>query len=287
MYTVMGITGRVGSVLGHDLLAAGLPLRAVVQDDVKSRQWASRGGETAVAQYGDVDALTNAFRGSEAVFVMLPPNADPEHDFSHARHLIDAIRQALAATRPRRVVCLSSVGADCEAPSLLTALHMLETAMVSLSLPVTFLRPAWLMENFAWDIEPARERGELPSYLQPVDRAIPMASTSDVGHFAARAMQEDFTDERVWEIEGPERYSPDDIAAALARVLVRDVRAEAVPRAGWDPLFRAQGMRNPMPRIQMLDGFNNDAFHFRDDGKHALRGNITLVEAIAALVRES
>lgn len=287
MYTVMGITGRVGGVLGHDLLAAGLPLRGVVPDTVNSGRWATLGGEMAVAENGDVDALTQAFRGSEAVFVMLPPNADPEPDFSHARHLIDAIRQALAATRPKRVVCLSSIGADCETPSLLTALHLFETAMLSLSLPVTFLRPAWLMENFAWDIEPARERGELPSYLQPVDRALPMVSASDVGHFAARAMQTPFSDNPIWEIEGPERYSPDDIAAALARALVRDVRAEAVPRAGWDPLFRAQGMRNPLPRIQMLDGFNNGDFRFHDDGKHALRGGVTLVEAIAALVRES
>ena len=287
MYTVMGITGRVGGVIGHDLLTAGLPLRAVVQDPVKSSRWATLGSEIAVAENGDVGALMNAFRNSEAVFVMLPPNADPEPDFSHARHLIDAIRQALATTRPKRVVCLSSIGADCESPSLLTALRMFETAMVSLSLPVTFLRPAWLMENFAWDIAPARERGELPSYLQPVDRTIPMVSTSDVGHFAARAMQEHFTGERVWEIEGPDRYSPDDIAAALARALARDVRAEAVPRAGWDPLFRAQGMRNPAARIQMLDGFNNDGFRFRDGGQHTLRGEVTLVQAIAALVRES
>jgi uncharacterized protein YbjT (DUF2867 family) len=287
MYTVMGITGRVGGVIGHDLLTAGLPLRAIVQDAVRSSRWATLGGEIAVAEHGDVDALTNAFRGSEAVFVMLPPNADPEPDFSHARHLIDAVRQALAATRPKRVVCLSSIGADHDAPSLLTALSMFETAMVSVSLPVTFLRPAWLMENFAWDIAPARERGVFPSYLQPVERAIPMVSTSDVGHFAARAMQDDFHDERIWEIEGPERYSPDDIAAALARALVRDVHAEAVPRAAWDPLFRAQGMRNPLPRIQMLDGFNDDSFHFLDGGQHALRGGVTLNEAIAALVRES
>lgn len=287
MYTVMGISGRVGSVVGHDLLAAGLPLRAVVQDTVKSGRWATLGSDIAVAENGDADALTHAFRDSDAVFVMLPPNADPEPDFSHARHLIDAIRQALAAARPKRVVCLSSIGADCEAPSLLTAMRMFEAAMLSVSLPMVVLRPAWLMENFAWDIAPARERGELPTYLQPVDRAIPMVSATDVGHFAARAMQAHSIDERIWEIEGPERYSPDDIAAALARALVRDVRAEAVPRAGWDPLFRAQGMRNPLPRIQMLDGFNTDGFRFRNDGQHTLRGDVTLFEAIAALVRET
>jgi uncharacterized protein YbjT (DUF2867 family) len=287
MYTVMGITGRVGGVIGHDLLTAGLPLRAIVQNPVKSSRWATLGGEIAVAENGDVDALTNAFRGSEAVFVMLPPNADPEPDFSHARYLIDAIVKALDATRPKRVVCLSSIGADSDVPSLLTALRMFETALLSLHLPVTFLRPAWLMENFSWDIAPARERGEFPSYLAPVDRALPMVSTNDVGHFAARAMQEDVSDVRIWEIEGPERYSPDDIAAALARALVRDVRAEAVPRAGWDPLFRAQGMRNPVPRIQMLDAFNDGTFRFRDDGSHTLRGEVTLLEAIAALVRET
>ncbi|VVE68157.1 NmrA family transcriptional regulator [Pandoraea anapnoica] len=287
MYTVMGITGRVGGVIGHDLLTAGLPLRAIVQDPVKSSRWATLGGEIAVAENGDADALTNAFRGSEAVFVMLPPNADPELDFSHARHLIDAIVKALSATHPKRVVCLSSIGADCDTPSLITALRLFEEAVREVRLPVTFLRPAWLMENFAWDIAPARERGELPSYLAPVDRAIPMVSTNDVGHFAARAMQEDFDGERIWEIEGPDRYSPDDIAAALARALVRDVSAEAVPRAGWDPLFRAQGMRNPLPRIQMLDGFNDGTFKFRDNGEQVMRGEVTLLEAITALVRET
>jgi len=65
------------------------------------------------------------------------------------------------------------------------------------------------------------------------------------------------------------------------------VRAEAVPRAGWDPLFRAQGMRNPLPRIQMLDGFNDGTFKFRDNGQHVMRGDVTLLDAITALVRET
>jgi hypothetical protein len=29
-----------------------------------------------------------------------------------------------------------------------------------------------------------------------------------------------------------------------------------VPRETWESLLKLQGMKNPTPRIQMLDGFN-------------------------------
>ena len=37
---------------------------------------------------------------------------------------------------------------------------------------------------------------------------------------------------------------------------------EAVPRETWDTLFQPQGMKNPGPRIQMLDGFNQGWIEF-------------------------
>jgi hypothetical protein len=35
-----------------------------------------------------------------------------------------------------------------------------------------------------------------------------------------------------------------------------EVRAESVPRETWVSLFTSQGRKHPMPRVQMLDGFN-------------------------------
>src|SRR3954466_11539643 len=43
------------------------------------------------------------------------------------------------------------------------------------------------------------------------------------------------------------------LAEAFAAALGAPVHAEGVPRASWENLFRAQGMRNPSPRIRMLD----------------------------------
>lgn len=64
------------------------------------------------------------------------------------------------------------------------------------------------------------------------------------------------------ELQGPAPVSPDGLAAGFGRVLGRPVRAEAVARAEWEALFRAQGMSNPGPRIRMLDGFNEGWLSF-------------------------
>lgn len=42
--------------------------------------------------------------------------------------------------------------------NLLTQRTLMEQALNALTLPVTFLRPAWFMENFAWDVVSARDQ---------------------------------------------------------------------------------------------------------------------------------
>jgi len=60
-----------------------------------------------------------------------------------------------------------------------------------------------------------------------------------------------------------------------------------VPRASWEGLFRSQGTKNPLPRIRMLDGFNEGWIAFRDQGRLAVKGGTPLSEAIEALVAAS
>ncbi len=56
--------------------------------------------------------------------------------------------------------------------------------------------------------------------------------------------------------------------------------------AAWDlaPAFRAQGMKNPTPRMQMIDGFNSGWIDFPDRGAHARKGSINIDQAIATLI---
>lgn len=284
MYVITGITGQVGGALANALLNAGKPVRAVVRDEKKGALWAARGCEIALATMTDADALAHAFEGAEAVFILPPPEFDPAPGFPEAREVIDTIVAAVARSKPRRIVCLSTIGAQATQTNLLTQRSLLEVALRKQAIPVTFLRPGWFMENCAWDVDSARNEGIVRSFLQPLDRAIPMIATDDIGELAATLMQERWSGVRVVELEGPRRTSPDDIAAAFAQVLGKPVRAQAVARDTWEALFVSQGMKHPTPRIQMLDGFNEGWIDFEGEREHIVKGTTPLVEVIRKLV---
>jgi uncharacterized protein YbjT (DUF2867 family) len=284
MFAVTGITGKVGAAVARSLLAADQPVRAVIRDRGKSALWARLRCDIAIADLEDTGALTTAFEGTDGVFAMLPSAFDPPPGFPESIRRISSLSAALARAKPGRVVVLSTIGADAPQPNLLNALGRMEEVLGSLPLPVTFLRAAWFMENAASDIASAKS-GLIQSYLQPLDRAVPMISTEDVGRAAATLLQEHWEGRRVVELESTQRVSPDALAAAFAKALGTPVRAEAVPRDRWESIFRAQGMRNPMPRMQMIDGFNAGWIDFPDRGAYARKGSIDIDQAIAALIQ--
>jgi NAD(P)H dehydrogenase (quinone) len=287
MFAITGITGNVGGEVARNLLAAGRPVRAVVRDVRKGEAWAKRGCDLVGADINEAAALTAAFKGSEGVFVLVPSNFDPSPDFREARTTAATLSSALDAARPGKVVYLSTIGAQASQSNLLSQHTITEQALRKLSLPVTFLRPGWFMENSGWDVAPAKN-GVIPSFLQPLDKPVPMVATADIGRTAAELLQEKWSGHRVVELEGRQRVTPNDIASTFAHLLGRPVRVEAVPRDTWESLFKSQGMRNPTPRIQMLDGFNEGWIEFESGEVGSRKGNVTLQTVLQTLIeRES
>jgi NAD(P)H dehydrogenase (quinone) len=281
MFAITGITGQVGGGVARTLLDARKSVRAVIRDSAKGEMWAQQGCEVALARMEDPDALQRAFSGAEAVFVLLPPNFDPSPGFIETRQIVAALHSSLEKARPRRIVCISTIGAQATEENLLSQLSILEQGLSDLALPITFLRPGWYMENAVWDLKPARDTGVIQCFLQPPDKAIPMVGTSDVGRVAAELLQEQWQGHRVVELEGPQRVSPNDIAASFARLLNRSVRATIVPRNTWEALFRSQGMKNPTPRIRMLDGFNEGWIAFE---RKTRTGHVELDTVLRTLI---
>ncbi|WP_174363243.1 NmrA family NAD(P)-binding protein [uncultured Caballeronia sp.] len=286
MFAITGITGQVGGVVARLLLASGHDVRAVVRDAAKGEACAKEGCEVAVADVNDQHALQHAFEGTEGVFVLLPPTFDPTQGFPEARKAIASLRAALAAARPKKVVVLSTIGAQATQPNLLNQLQIMEQELGTLPMPVAFLRAAWFIENAAWDIAPARETGVVPSFLQPLDKLVPMVATADIGRVAADLLRETWTGRRVIELEGTQRVSPDMIAASLGRLLGRDVRMNIVPRDTWEGLFRSQGMTNPLPRMQMIDGFNEEWICFEGGQNEVRRGRVPLDTVLQSLIEK-
>jgi uncharacterized protein YbjT (DUF2867 family) len=287
MYAITGITGKVGGAVARGLLAERLPVRAVLRDEAKAAEWRTRGCDIALAEMDDAASLTSAFKDAAGVFILPPSEFDPEPGFPEARRVIAAVTAALAEARPGKVVCLSTIGADAPHENLLTQRTLMEQSLQQTGLAVTFLRPAWFMDNALWDVPAARDEGVLRSFLQPADKLVPMVAAQDVGRLAAALLREDWSGTRVVELEGPARISPNDLAGAFATVLKRPVRVETVPRESWEPIFRSQGTRNPLPRIRMLDGFNEGWIDFSEHGRSAVKGATAIESVVAELVRAS
>lgn len=284
MYAITGVTGKVGGVVAKTLLGAHQPVRAVLRDRGKASTWSELGCEIGIATMEDPVALAAAFKDAKGVFILPPSEFDPEDGFPEARRVIDAVHSALVQARPQKVVCLSTIGAQSERSNLLSQRTLMEQALADLPMPVTFLRPAWFMENFAWDVASAKREGVIASFLQPLERAIPMIATADVGRVAAELLQEDWRGNRVIELEASTRVAPIDAANVFSKVLGRPVRAQVVPRDEWEALFRSQGMRHPQHRMRMLDGFNEGWIRFEADDARVLKGGVSLEDVVRELV---
>lgn len=287
MYAITGITGQVGGALARALLSEGKPVRAVLRNQDKAQEWAQRGCDVALATMDDAASLTTAFKGVDGVFILPPSEFDPLPGFPEARAVIDVVKTALEAARPNKVVCLSTIGAQARKTNLLSQRTLLEEALAELNIPTTFLRPAWFMENFAWDVESARHEGVIHSFLQPLDKPVPMVATKDVGRTAAKLIQQNWEGCQVVELEAAKRISPNDAAATFSKVLGRPVAARIVPRETWEALFTSQGMKNPVPRVQMLDGFNEGWIEFEGDPPGVLRGDTELEMVFREIAAES
>lgn len=284
MYAVTGISGQVGGATARNLLEAGLKVRAVVRDTAKGAAWAGRGCEVAIADISDPEALSAAFAGVDGVFLLIPPIFDPTPDFPEIRGIINVLTRALTAAQPPRTVCLSTIGAQARQPNLLNQLGLVEQALGALPMPVCFLRAAWFMENAARDVASAKA-GTVPSFLQPLDKPVPMVATADIGRLAASLLQQSWQGKRVVELEGPTKVTPNDIAAIFAKLLGHPVTMQPVPHDSWEALFSSQGMKNPVPRAQMLDGFNEGWIAFEGGGIEHVSGKTPLETVLAGLIQ--
>jgi uncharacterized protein YbjT (DUF2867 family) len=280
MFAVTGITGQVGGATARNLLDHGHKVRAILRDQSKAQPWRDRGCEIAIADLDDTASLTKALQGVEGVFILLPPTFDPTLGFLEARRTIASIRAAIAAAAPPKIVVLSTIGAESTRPNLLNQLGILEKELSALNIPVAFLRAAWFLENYLWDIPPARETGTVPSFLQPLDKRFPMVATEDLGRVATRLLTESWTGRRIVNLEGPARMSPDEIAAIFSELLGKPIHMQSVPPGEWESIFRSQGMKNPTPRIQMIEGFNAGWIEFGGGQAASEKG---IVDAAAVL----
>ena len=257
MFLVMGITGRVGGATAQHLLAQGRKVRALVRNREKAANWADQGVELVDGDWNDAAAVERALEGVDGAFVMLPAVWAPSPDFREAKNVIANYVEALDRTVPPRVVVLSSMGANrTSGLGMITALSLLEEGLRHLTLPIAYVRAGGFFENFLYGLHVAKD-GTLPVYYNPTSRKSTMIATDDIGAQVVTLLTgPTWSGHRVVELGS--MVSADEVAAQLGEVLQRDVKAFAIPRAGWAAAFEQLGVPkgHTGPAEAMFDAVN-------------------------------
>ncbi|MCE4072805.1 MULTISPECIES: NAD(P)H-binding protein [Pseudomonas] len=190
MITVMGATGRTGSRICQTLLDAGVPVRALGRNAERLAPLAAAGAQVAVGEPHDAAFLTGAFRGADAVYTLLAYGPDTEDYRNQQAAQGQAILQAIRASAVRRVVFLSSVGAEVvSGTGPIISMHDQEQRLRQLppEVNVLMLRSGALFENLYGALEIVRAY-DCYSDAVAADVPVPMVATRDVADAASHAL---------------------------------------------------------------------------------------------------
>jgi uncharacterized protein YbjT (DUF2867 family) len=283
MYLVMGITGKVGGATARRLIKQGKQVRALVRNREKAAKWADEGVELVDGDWNDAAAITAALKGVEGAFVMLPAVWAPSPDFREAWGVIANYVEALTRVVPPRVVALSSTGAHrTSGVGMITALSLLEQGLRSLPSPVAFVRAGGFFENFLFGLQ-AAQGGTLPVFYNPTNRKSMMVASDDIGAEVATLLTGPaWSGHRV--IELGSMVSADEVAAQLGEVLKLDVKAFAIPRAGWAEAFEQFGIPkgHTGPAEEMYEGINAGWMGLGIAGTEHVEGTTSARDVFAA-----
>src|SRR5208337_5372840 len=111
LYVVFGATGKIGRATVEMLCRQGEQVRAVFHDVSQSERFKQLGCEIAHADLRDLNTITAATRGADAVQIICPPSATAIQPLQDMADIADVLSQALIVTRPKLVVAISDYGA--------------------------------------------------------------------------------------------------------------------------------------------------------------------------------
>ncbi|WP_445143486.1 NmrA family NAD(P)-binding protein [Dyella sp. Tek66A03] len=283
MFLVMGITGKVGGATATHLLAQGKKVRALVRDRAKAASWADQGVELVDGDWNDALSIERALKDVDGAFVMLPPIWAPSPDFREAKGVVANYVEALTKAPVPRVVALSSMGANrTSGMGLITALSLLEQGFRDLTLPIAYVRAGGFFENFLYGLHVAGG-GTLPVFYNPTNRKSTMVATDDIGAKIATLLSGPAWSAHRF-IELGSMVSADEVAAQLGEVMKLDVKAVAVPRAGWPGAFEQFGIPRGQsgPAEAMYEAVNAGGMDLGVEGTEHVAGATSARDVFAA-----
>lgn len=261
MYAIIGASGNSGSVVAETLLAGGEKVRVIGRDPKHLARLTSKGGQAFTADVTDAGALAKAFEGADAVYAMLPPNPGAADVRAYQDRAASAQASAIQKASVRKVVLLSSVGADKSSKvGPVVGLYNFEQKLSGIQgLNAIYLRAGYFMENLLPQTSVIQSFGFVGGPLRP-DLSVPMIATRDIGAVAAELLKSDFTGKQTRELLGPRNLTYSEAAKIIGKAIGKpDLAYQQLPPQQLKPALTQMGMSPSMADLllEMSEALNS------------------------------
>ncbi len=224
MYVITGASGHIGSKITANLLEKGKKVRMIGRTEDKLKNISENRADVDPGDIGNTEFLTDAFKGADGVFAMIPPNMGAADSRGYQRKMADSIVTAIKNSGVKKVVALSSMGAHRgDGVGIVGGLHDFEEKLKKLEgVDVVMLRAGYFMENTFMMIGSLKKNGTVALPLKP-DKKMPMIATRDIAETATKYLLDDsWSGKQVHYLLGERDLSYNDIIGILKKELGRD-----------------------------------------------------------------
>ena len=235
---MIGITGATGNLGQHVIasLLASVPaghIIAAVRNPAKAADLAAKGVQVRQADYNDGASLDAAFQG--ATKILLISSSEVGQRAQQHQNVIDAAKRAGVS-----LLAYTSVLRADTSPLGLAAEHVItEAAIRASSLPYSFLRNGWYLENHTEHLAPVLEHGVVLGAAQ--DGRFSSAARADYAA-AAAAVLTAAQPQAIYELAGDQGFTLAQYAAEVARQSGKPIVYKDLPQADFKAALVSVGV---------------------------------------------
>ena len=262
--TITGSLGNIGKPLTKELVKNGHSVTVISSKAERQKEIKALGAMAAIGSLEDVDFLTEAFTGSDAVYSMVPPNNYFDHNLdllAYYRRLGLHYAQAVQQSGVKHLVNLSSIGAHLsKGNGILLGAHDVEHILDKLpsEIAITHIRPTSFYYNLFGYAEMIKSEGVIAAnygaediipWVSPIDIATAVEEellTTPIGRKVRYVASEELTGNETARILGEAIGMPD----LKWQIITDEQTKNGLVAAGMNPTI-AKGL------VEMYSGFHN------------------------------
>ncbi len=220
-YAITGSIGHISKGIVQQLVAAGHQVTVLTTNQARVASIEQLGAKAAVGSVEDRDFVTRSFAGTDAVYLMIPPNVGVTHWLDYQKQVADNYVAAVAANNIKYVLVLSSIGAHMrKGAGPIDGPAYLEVALQQHpAVNVVNLRPSYFYYNLFGQIGLIKHAG-IAGSAQPASQKLVLTHTADIADVAAALLlKPDFKGQTVQYIASDDTQTWESITKTLGNAI--------------------------------------------------------------------